>query len=308
MKMRTLVLLTAVSMAAGVQASIFSDPMESGSSWTVNSDADTTHTFGWDYSTVGIPSAPNSGDSSTLGLRFGANTAAGTASEINAVVSGLSMSGNYAVSFDFWINVNGPFPGGGSGSTEFIGGGIGMNGSATGRNGSSIMITGEGGSSRDWRLYKNDGEQFFASGQYNPALGSNNGADPLLSATFPGQQAPALQQSTYAQQTGTLGDGAAGFGWHEMLITVDSDAETAKFEVDGLWVGTVDNKNGGTVADVTGRVGVIYADLFSSVSDNSDLSFGVIDNFTVAIPEPASVCLIALVSGGIYFSRRFFVI
>lgn len=298
-------LLATTMMVVGTQAVIFTDPMESDANWTVNADADTTHTFGWDYSTLGIPSAPNSGDSSTLGLRLGANISEGGAREINAVVSDLSLAGQYNVSFDFWINVNGPSPGGGAGSTEFIGGGIGMNSSATGRDGSSLMITGDGGSSRDWRLYKNKGEQFIASGQYNPVLGSNNTSDPLIAGAFPGQEAPAFQQSSYVQQTGTLSDGTPGYGWHEMLITVDSTAGTAKFEVDSLWIGTVDSNNG-VAMDMTGKVGVIYADLFSSVSDNANLSFGVIDNFVV-VPEPASMALIGLVATGIWFKRRFFI-
>lgn len=282
--------------AASLQAQvIFSDPMESGDAWTVNATTDTQHEFGWDYSALGLPSAPNSGDGSTLGLVMTANMTEGAANELNAVVTDLNMSGQYTVKFDFWINANGPFPGGGSGSTEFIGGGVGMNGGDAGRDGASLIATGEGGSSRDWRLYKDKNEQFIESGQYNPALSSNNASDPLLSSTFPGHEAPALQQAGFPQQTGAVQDGSAGMAWREMAIVVDSDAGTARFSVDGLWIGTVD-ANVGDAVETSGGVGVIYADLFSSISDNPDLSGGVVDNFVVMVPEPTSGAL-ALMGG-----------
>ncbi len=56
---------------------------------------------------------------------------------------------------------------------------------------------------------------------------------------------------------------------------------------------------------MTGGVGVIYADLFSSVSDNPELSFGLFDNFVVTqVPEPGGVLLLLLGSLSLLGFRR----
>ncbi|GAB4470178.1 MAG: hypothetical protein OHK0029_42950 [Armatimonadaceae bacterium] len=311
--------LVCLSVSSAHAQLIFSDNLDSGANWVVNGTSDTTATFGFDYSTLGIPASPNGGGTTT-GLRMTANETSGAIHEISAAVAGLDISGQYVVEFDFWINANGPFPAGGAGSTEFAGGGVGFRGNDVGLDGASLIVTGEGGASRDWRLYKNKGEQFIASAQYNPLLTTNNNTDTLLATTFPGQSAPAFQQANFAQQTGTLANGTAGFAWRTMRITVDSNAigsginqnpGIARFEVDGFFIGRIDNSNGGTVVDMTGSVGLIYADLFTSVSNNPTLSFGVFDNFRVfrsgtAAPEPGTFALLALggVCAGIGWRRQ----
>ena len=45
---------------------------------------------------------------------------------------------------------------------------------------------------------------------------------------------------------------------------------------------------------------------FDAASDSVDPRF-IVDNFSYSIPEPASVGLLGLISGGIYFTRRFFI-
>ena len=296
---------------------LFSDGFDSGDNWTVQATDDAAATFGFDYSAMGIPPSPNGGGT-TLGLKMTANETAGASNEINAVPTGLDVTGQYVVQFDFWANANGPFPGGGGGSTEFIGGGVGLNGGDPGRDGASLMITGEGGSSRDWRLYKNTGEQFVESLQYsdfiNDDANTNNNANGVLSGAFPGQEAPQGQKDNYPQQTGAAADGTVAFGWHTMQIQVNPDGVgqgtveatgTATFLVDGLAIGTIDNSNGGDVVDMTGGVGVIYADLFSSLSDNPELSFGLFDNFVVTqVPEPGGVLLLLLGSLTLLGYRR----
>lgn len=274
-------------IGSGFCITVFEDNLDTGAGWTVNSSsADTSFQFGWDFSTLGIPLSPNG---STTGLRMAANIAAPTGAEsIIASPTTLSMSGAYQVRFDFWINANGPFPGGGAGSTEFIGGGVGYDINSTGLDGASLIATGEGGASSDWRLYKNAGQQYVASGQYD--VSSNNASGSEISAAFPGLPAPALQQANFPQQTGTLQSGSAGFAWHEMVITVDSDLGLANFTVDGLSIGTV-NANIGNTVDTVGNVSLIYADLFSSVSDNPALSFGVFNNLRVLVQQPTVVTL-----------------
>jgi hypothetical protein len=255
--------------------------MDSGVGWTVNATDDTAWEFGWDFTTMGVPPSPSG---STTGLRMAANIVSPTGSEkVVATPTDFSIAGKYTMEFDFWINVNGPLPGGGGGSTEFIGGGVGYDGVTPDRNGALLIITGEGGSSRDWRMYKNTGEQFVASAQYDIDTNNNSGVD--LGNYFPSQSPPQYQQDNFPQQTGQTATGCGGFAWHHMTITVDSTAEPpiANFNVDGLSIG--DNGRFGSLIDPTGNIEVMYADLFSSVSDNAQLSFGVIDNLVVSSPR-----------------------
>ena len=275
---------------------LFSSDMDTGFGWMVNGTADTSYQFGWDFTTMGIPPSPGG---STTGLRMAANIVdPASVEEIVATPFDFTFSGQYVVEFDFWINANGPFPAGGTGSTEFIGGGVGYDGATPGRNGALLIITGEGGSSRDWRMYKDTSEQYVASGQYDIDTNNSSGVD--LSAYFPPQSAPQWQQDNYPQQTGQIQAGSGGFAWHHMTITVDSTVGQANFNVDGLSIGTLDTNIGNPV-ETSGYVQVMYADLFSSVSDNAALSFGVIDNFVVT-PEPTSLALLAL--GGLALLRR----
>jgi len=275
---------------------LFESNMDSGAAWTVNGTADTAYQFGWDFTSMGIPASPSG---STTGLRMAANIIdPATAEYIVATPTGFTVSGQYTMEFDFWSNANGPFPAGGSGSTEFIGGGVGYDGTTADRSGAMLLATGEGGSSRDWCLYKDTSEQWVASGQYDVDTNNNSGVD--LSGYFPAQSAPQYQQDNYPQQTGEINAGSAGFAWHHMVVTVDSDAGLANFAVDGLSIGTIDANIGNPVA-MAGNVQVMYCDMFSSVSDNADLSFGVIDNFVVT-PEPAGLALLAL--GAVALLRR----
>ncbi len=202
MAWRGMIALVAGLFTIGATANaevLFSDGFDSGDSWTVQATDDATATFGFDYSAMGIPPAPNGGGT-TIGLKMTVNETAEASNEINAIPTGLDVTGQYVLQFDFWANANGPFPGGGGGSTEFIGGGVGLNGGDPGRDGASLIITGEGGSSRDWRLYKNEGEQFVESLQYSDFIqddaNTNNNVNAVLSSTFPGQERPNCRKTT----------------------------------------------------------------------------------------------------------------
>src|SRR5689334_740482 len=112
-------LTLAVSLAnVSFAAPLFSDNFNSAASLgnynVITTDATSSYaTSGYDYSPFGSPSAPSSGDSSTLGLRLDANNGAPNAAEAVTLVTKTLYSGNYVVTFDAWINVNGPFPDGG---------------------------------------------------------------------------------------------------------------------------------------------------------------------------------------------------
>ncbi|QDU57565.1 PEP-CTERM sorting domain-containing protein [Aeoliella mucimassa] len=294
---------------------IFTDSLDAEGSWTVNGTADTAYEFGYDYSADGIPEAPNSvGGAATTGLKLQANMSAGAAN-IVAASPGLSLSGKYTVQFDMWINANGPFPGGGGGSTEFIGGAVGHDGTTAGVDGASFLASGEGGSSSDWRLYKEgawldyDSSSPEITATYGPLVtGDNSASDPFVTE-FPGVAPPALQQANFAQQTGSTQDGAAGFQWLTVLVTADADAGTAKFDITSelggsVTLGTIDASIGDTVS-TEGDLALLYADLFSSVSDNAALSFGVFDNVVVnTVPEPSSVVMLLAAAAGTVLAYR----
>src|SRR6266478_544446 len=98
--------------------------------WTANSGpGNNSANFFFDYSSVGIPSAPHSVGGTTLGLQLRANFATvGALTGIGASPTGQSFSGDYRVTYDFWQNFNGNANGSGSGTTQLTGGGIGTSG------------------------------------------------------------------------------------------------------------------------------------------------------------------------------------
>lgn len=264
--------------------------VDSSPLYTIPQSTDALATFAFDYSALGIPLAPNTTDGTTLGLKMEANVTSGSANGVTLHTI-VPFSGSYVVKFDAWVNANGPFPGGGGGSTEFITMGVGGDGTTAniGSSGSGgwFAATGEGGSSRDYRLYKDGGEQFPASGQYNAGIGSsaNNGSDPYY-AQFGGVDVGALAQGgLFVQQTGVSGGGSFGFAWHEVEMRVVSDGGTAgatsvSWWIDGLQIATLDAGVGSSFT-TDGFVTLGYSDIFSSVSDNAALSFGLFDNLRI---------------------------
>ncbi len=265
----------------------FSDDFDSDTSgqWQVaTSGSDTSVVFAYDYSADGIPSAPNSSDGTTLGAKFQANMVSPQATEaITIFPKNTWFAGRYTLTFDMWINANGPFPAGGTGSTEFITCGIGADPGtvnlheATG-SGGWFAADGEGGASHDYRAYKNQTEQWIASGQFH--VSSNNNTDAQLSAYFNPQTPPLLQQTTYPQQSGATTAGCMGFAWHRVEVHVDQTAGTATWIIDDLPIATLDTAVGSSF-DTSGTIAIGYMDPYTSISDNAALSFGIIDNVEV---------------------------
>jgi hypothetical protein len=265
--------------------------------YVITQTADAQATFVFDYGSLGIPLAPNTTDGTTLGLKMEANIVSGS---VNAVTlhTIVPFSGNYVVKFDAWVNANGPFPLGGGGSTEFLTMGVGGDGATTnlgitGGTGSGgwFAASGEGGSLRDYRGFKNGGEQFAESGQFNAGLlsapggGAHNSSDPYYSQFGSVDGGALVQGAIYPQQNGVSGVGSFGFAWHEVEMRVVADGGTAgansvSWWVDGLQISTLD-AGIGSVFTTDGFVTLGYMDIFSSLSDNSALSFGLIDNLRI---------------------------
>lgn len=159
-------LLLAPPAARAGEALLYSDNFDAGSSagnWTTFSHAgDFTADFAFDYSTRGIPSAPNSTGGTTIGMHFTVNSTDAIAAldAVSAYPVGQNFSGDHILRFDMWLNYNGG-AGGGTGSTQF--GNCGLMHAGTqvvwannaASDGQWFGVTGEGGDGSDYRAYRN---------------------------------------------------------------------------------------------------------------------------------------------------------
>ncbi|MDB6024751.1 MAG: Endoglucanase [Verrucomicrobiales bacterium] len=269
-------------------APVFSDTFDANSSanWTLNrSSTNTRATFVYDYSALGIAAAPNSTNGTTKGLRMEANLSTGVAAALSYSPTGQSFSGVYRLHFDMWINANGPFPAGGTGSTEAITAGVGTagnrvewGGSGSTADGVWFMADGEGQGSTaqgDITAYSGTALQDDSSGSYLAGTdGSVRSCTSLYYVNvFPGSQTPPPSQS----QTGSLDRGTMGFAWHDVVISKNNSV--VEWIIDGLKVASVTN-----AAITASNVFVGYWDPYNSVSSSTNLSFGLVDNLRVEVP------------------------
>lgn len=296
------------------QASVFFDDfdMDTSAAWVVNkatganaNDAGNRAYFSFDYSAVGIPSAPNSVGHTTLGLKLQANVTGGIFSGLSVSPAGRSFAGDYVLRFDLWQNYNGPLNGGGSGSTQVSGGGIGTAGTTAQWAGGAwdsifFATSGDGGSSVDYRIYPAANVALAASGLYaagtdvSPAIDARNNTHAYY-AGFGGASAPAEQLALFPLQTGVTAIGAQGFAWRDIQITKLGD--TVTYDIDGVRIGTVD------ISAITlggENILLTYFDINATSSADSlapDLLFGLFDNVRVTpVPEPS---LYAVVFGAV---------
>ena len=180
-----------------VQTTVFSDTFDTNSAanWIVNkSSSDTAVAFNFDYSTLGIPSAPHSTGGTTLGVQLKANLTLGVCAALSISPTNQSFSGDYRLHFDGWINVNGPFPAGGASSTEYLTAGIGTAGNRTewttnaNADGYYFSADGDGGVSAssttfgDYSGYIGKNWQNAGTGIY--AAGSLDNANPYYTVRF----------------------------------------------------------------------------------------------------------------------------
>ncbi len=278
------------------QTTVFLDTFDTdtAANWRLNrSSADTRVTFNYDYSAMGIPSAPRSSGGTTRGLKMEANLTAGAAAAVSLSPLNQAFAGDYRLRFDMWINVNGPLPDGGTGSTEHVTGGVGTAGNRTQWTGASstadgcwFSADGEGGAS-DTSTTSGDFCAFAGTALENPATGvytagtttgaKGNNHDYYRGA-FPAQSpAPAWQQANYPQQTGALAAGTLGFAWREVIIA--RRGNTVDWAIDGVRLATFNDAN---LAGSNVFVG--YWDSYASLSDNPNLSYGVLDNVRIEVP------------------------
>ncbi|MBP7937769.1 MAG: PEP-CTERM sorting domain-containing protein [Phycisphaerae bacterium] len=284
--------------------------VDSSASWIVNKGPATTdeaHDFFFDYSTVGIPAAPSG--AGTRGVKLQANQSSGVFGGMSVSPMGQSFAGDYEVTFDWWENFNGPFPVGGSGSTQL--GTFGLDTSGTvaqwpGGTQDSIWFgaTGDGNSSSDWRAYSPTAPTRYtdtAAGIYaaGAVAGSSNGSNAYYSS-FGNVAAPAAQSALFPQQSGNTLVGSAGMEWHRVSIKKQGGSVT--WTVDGILIATV------PVGDDTALTGnnIFFGRSDTNATSSTDVNdvnllFTLIDNVVVT-PEPASLALLAM--GGLALRCR----
>lgn len=278
------------SLAALVEATVapllqtaFVDLFETNSSsrWTVRkSSTDTRVTFNYDYSPYGIPSAPGSTGGSTRGAKFEANMANGVVAALNMSPSSGVFPADCKLTYYLWMNANGQFPAGGTGSTQHGTVGMGTTGTpvqwiGTGStaDGAWFAVDGEGQGAIDFYACNGTTAFYPGSGVYMAGTASDarDNLSAYYTARFPGgQTAPAVQLSD-SRQAGSLEAGTIGFAWRQIMLT--RQGSTVEWFIDGHKIASVPE------ASLPGNKFFIgYWDSYASLSDNTNMSFGMIDN------------------------------
>jgi hypothetical protein len=275
-------------------------------------------TFAYDYSALGIPAAPHTTDSTTLGLRLRTDnlqSSVGTiVGAVEVATKGLSLPSQYVVSVDLWGNYIG------SGTSIASSGANGTTGAAMGigTSGTSLQYIAAndgllvdaihdngGGANQAYRVYTDATHPNPTTANYWAAGTSATSAsytDPYYSF-LTSQTAPAAQVALSATQGGSTPAGIISFAWHTMTMT--QDGVNVTWAIDGHTIATVPDSavtfGGSQVslgADDTGLTG-------SSAALNQTLNADIWDNLTInAIPEPASISLLGLGAAGLFLARR----
>jgi GH25 family lysozyme M1 (1,4-beta-N-acetylmuramidase) len=272
---------------------VFSDNFDtnSGPNWTLSqSSADTRIVFAYNYSGYGIPSAPSSTGGTTKGVRFEANISQTNVAALSISPNGQSFIGNYRLHYDLWMNANGPFPEGGTGSTQHQTSGLGTAGNRVQWNtgtadGVWFAVDGEGQASDtsatlpDWRVYVGTTLQAATTGDYvaGNTAGARGNNHPYYENVFPAlRTAPAAQ----GLQVGGLDVGTIGFAWRNVIV--NKTGSTVEWFIDGLKIATVTN-----VTFTSSNIFIGYWDSFASLSDDTNLTFAIVDNVRVEVPVAA---------------------
>lgn len=289
------------------------------SNWAVNSSVGTHATdFYFDYSTVGIPAAPNSGGT-TRGLKMAANVSGNIFSGYSVSPIGQAFTGDYTLKFDLWQNTVGTFPAGGNGSTQMTGAGVGTAGGSAAFAGAStidgvyFMSSTDGGTPQDYRAYypapaptlpattpaigtptlAGNGSTIYTA-TISGAIDSRNNTNPFYASQ--GNVAPPTAQATlYPNQTGNVATGTMAFKWHSVEIA--KTATSVTWTVDGTVYATVPlNSSVGPLGGSNILFNQADINATSSTDPNAGaLLFGLIDNVVVTtVPEPTSLVVCGL--------------
>lgn len=335
--------LSAASATVHAQAVLFSENFDTDptANWTVNSFVGGTTSSGgsavnaadffFDYSSAGIPTAPNSSGGSTRGLKLQANISgtgpvSGLPPGLSVSPTGQSFTGDYQLRFDWWTNFIGNTTGGignsggGSGSTQLSTFGILTSGTVANYVGSADGVfygaTPDGASASDYRAYSITAQSGYATGttgvngQNVYAAGSQQNTNAYYATPFPGgRTAPLIQQTNFPlTQTGTTLVGTPSFQWNDVII--EKTGATITWTVNGTLLATTSTSG---FATPTRGSNILFGQADTSVGAGTPaatfqaVDFTLIDNVRVisAVPEPTTLALLAAAAaGGMPLLRR----
>jgi len=290
---------------ASAQVTVYSEDFDTDNTanWLVNvagagySIAD----FYFDYSTVGIPAAPNSAGGTTRGLKLAANLGSGGVfpSGISVSPMNFGITVNFEMRFDLWMN----YIRSGVGSTEVGGAGYGTAGTAAQVAGvaDSIFIgaSTDGGTTADYRVYGpgvaisyQDTDHIIRTNLTTPlvyAAGGRNNTLSYYTTRFPAQPVPEAQTNLFPRQAGTVSPaGSISFKWHDVKLRKVGRYIT--YYIDEHLIATVDSDDatttaGGSPAPLGGTN--IHFNLYdinaggSTDIDSTNLLFALFDNVRI---------------------------
>ncbi|MEM8711579.1 MAG: hypothetical protein AAGG01_11545, partial [Planctomycetota bacterium] len=256
------------------QTTLIADNFEVDSSadYTIVDDGgiDGVQEFAFDYSTVGIPSAPRSAMGTTNGLRLTVNTTQGIQDAITIFHNTNVDADLYRLTVDVWMNFSGT-----AGTTEHAHVGVGGDGATFNQlfspisgSGAFIAFDGDGGSGSDYRWFRDSAntpmgetDSTTLPNSHPSYLGNgSNNSGAFFQALFPAPPA------TIAGSPGNI--------WTTVKIEVDQTAGVISFFFDDVLTFQ------GDYADrFDGQVSLGLADVFTSIGIAD--SFVVFDNLLV---------------------------
>jgi hypothetical protein len=283
------------------------------------SPADTFVDYAFDYGLgLGIPAAPHS-NGTTIGMSFTVNR---NGENTTTLPQGISASpfdqhftGDFTIEFDAWLNFVGPFPLGGSGSTQMASFGWGTTGTRvqTSASNHSVLFaaSSDGNTTQDYRVYRVGGGAplapdtspgvYAAGNVVSPAASDSRQASDPYYASLGSKTAPAAQLALFPGQTGTTAPGTFGMAWHD--VTIDKVGDTLTWTVDGLRIATVP-LNGAVPGGDNLFFGMFDINTTPSGDPNDFLNNAIFDNIVVKpVPEPSMTGLLAC-AGGVALMRR----
>jgi hypothetical protein len=239
--------------------------------------------FAFDYSTLGVPSAP--GGSGTIGAFIQVNNTDQQGDEGETYIifpNGQSFSGNFALTADMFVWNDGGASGAGTTELGMVGAFL-NNGDPVapyqwGTRGGPLawIYSGEGGSTADLATFT---EGNATSTGYAP-LPTPPGADynAVAAGSIPGFE------TGVSGAGGPAGDNASG-SW--VKVRIESVGSTINWYLNGALINSYDNSSGFYTA---GNIFLGATDPFNSVNAGGGT---IVDNINV-VPEPSTVMLCAI--------------
>lgn len=320
-----LVLASTASLSAQ-NTLLFADDFEQDSSanWTILAGATdgvpdyqvdfhyvyTTNTYTFNGENRTIPPAPGSAAGPVArGVRVtvNKNDDAPEAAGVNLYPEGKTFSGNYALSFDLWLNYAGDAYGAGaSGTTEFALFGLNASGTLTNwpttgsltnsSDGAWFAVDGEGGSSRDYRAYLGDlsGDPIeldgFSAGFVD---GDGNGTPEVNVVRDPDDQSDKPLEAKFPE---TEYETPGAIGKHWVHVEISQRDGTLTWKINGNVMAERVNDQ---AASPSGNILLGYADILNSIANPTNLNYALFDNVRVeqlqgtVAPEPTNLKITA---------------